>query len=326
MPFLSRRVLRIFMRTIVLVLVALIPGPAPGSDDSTRRFQVWQVLDVATGQPVEFDEWVKALARQDVIYLGEEHHNRFHVDAAVKILQALLTLDRHPGLALEMFSWDGQAALDRYVQEDSLPRDRFLAESHWNENWGGSFDDYEPLMALARHRGISVVALNAPRPLVRKVATRGLEAALRDQEMERWPIKDETFVRDTAYRDRIVGQLTRCHGGLSDEGYDRMYEASLFRDEAMASTIASYLKKESAAKDDRGLPLVSYTGGGHIQYQLPIPNRVRRRMPDVKQASVYMVALDGDRSAEVEELVKERIADFVWLTPVGALGPAKRCR
>jgi hypothetical protein len=72
---------------------------------------------------------------------------------------------------------------------------------------------------------------------------------------------------------------------------------------------------------------VSYTGGGHIQYQLPIPKRVlRKRGSDIQQKTVYMASFQPDHPEEVEELLRDAIADYVWLTPVSANGPAKRCR
>jgi uncharacterized iron-regulated protein len=103
-----------------------------------------------------------------------------------------------------------------------------------------------------------------------------------------------------------------------------MYEASLFRDEGMAKTLARYLARQD--KPFTTGPVVSYTGGGHIQYDLPVPKRVQRRNQDVKQVSIYLAAFSADQREEIMELLRSGIADYIWLTPVGAHGPAKRCK
>ncbi len=318
---------------LVVALVCPIALSAGPSTDAVAApvFQEWQIWEVKTGLVLSFEELLRALGPLDVIYLGEEHHNQWHVEAARQILRALLLQGLHPILALEMFGWDGQAALDRYLADKEWTRDSFLKESHWEQSWGGSFGDYEPLVALARAQGLPVLALNPPKQLVRLVAKQGLAQALADPEMERWGMKDETLVDEPAYRGMIVKPLRQCHGGLSDEAYQRMYEASMFRDEGMAKVIAGALRREhtgvvSEANSKPG-PIVSYTGGGHIQYQLPVPNRVlRRRSGSVKQATIYLTSFEPGRAEELRGLMRESVADYLWLTPIGAQGAPKRCR
>lgn len=317
---------------VALVCPIALSADGPSSGGATApAFQAWQVWEVKTGRPLSFDALSAALSPFDVIYFGEEHHNRWHVEAAIRVLRALLTQGRQPTLVLEMFGWDGQAALDRYLADKEWGRDSFLKESHWAQSWGGAFDDYEPLVALARAQGLPVLALNPPRPLVRLVAQQGLAQALADPEMARWGMKDETLVDEPAYRDMIVTPLRQCHGGLSDAAYQRMYEASMFRDEGMAKVIAEALRRAqpdatSATQPARG-PIVSYTGSGHVQYQLPVPNRVlRRRMGSVKQATIYLTSFEPSRAEELRSLMREGVADYLWLTPIGAQGAPKRCR
>ena len=317
----------------VLLTGLLLVGPSdPLSADvqasavensSTQTFQEWQVLEVKTARTVSFQVWMTELASSDVIYLGEEHRNRSHVEAALKILDALLARDRRPVLAIEMFGWDGQAGLDRYLSDQETTRDRFLQESRWEQNWGGAYDDYEPLINFARERHLSVLALNPPRSLVRRVATQGLARALADPDMNRWGMRNELLFDEPTYRDVILKQLRLCHTGLSGEDYRRMYEASIFRDEGMAKTISAHLGNARAGVG----PVVSYTGSGHIQYRLPVPNRVqRRRTGVVKQTTVYLTSVEPGRAEEIRELLRDAVADYVWLTPLSAHGAPRQCR
>jgi uncharacterized iron-regulated protein len=289
-------------------------------------FKEWQVIDTATGQPVSLDQWTALLLQQDIIYLGEEHHNRFHIDAAMTVLRRLKAEGRTPVLAMEMFGWDGQAALDQYLSGSEMNRQEFLEAVRWQQNWGGPFEDYEPLVRLAKEQLWAVDAMNPPKALVRIVAKNGLAQAESDPMMAQWGMKDEAIVDDPIYRTRILQQLQACHGGGADSFYQTMLEASMVRDEGMAKTLAHRLNQIRSGSDTMAGPLVSYTGGGHIQYNLPVPKRVARRLTDqVRQVSVYMRSFEVGRIEELQDMIREKIADYLWLTPVSTQGPPPRC-
>jgi uncharacterized iron-regulated protein len=299
---------------------------AASQDGRHVPFKEWQVIDTATGQPVSLDQWTALLLQQDIIYLGEEHHNRFHIDAAMTVLRRLKAEGRTPVLAMEMFGWDGQSALDQYLSGSEMNRQEFLEAVRWQQNWGGPFEDYEPLVRLAKEQLWAVDAMNPPKALVRIVAKNGLAQAESDPMMAQWGMKDEAIVDDPIYRTRILQQLQACHGGGADSFYQTMLEASMVRDEGMAKTLAHRLNQIRSGSDTMAGPLVSYTGGGHIQYNLPVPKRVARRLTDqVRQVSVYMRSFEVGRIEELQDMIREKIADYLWLTPVSTQGPPPRC-
>ena len=311
--------------------VACMSGGGAGSSAASQDgrhapFKEWQVIDTATGRPVSLDQWTALLLQQDIIYLGEEHHNRFHIDAAMTVLRRLKEEGRTPALAMEMFGWDGQAALDQYLFGSEMNRQEFLKAVRWQQNWGGSYEDYEPLVRLAKEQHWAVDAMNPPKPLVRIVAKNGLAQAESDPMMAQWGMKDETLVDDPIYRTRILQQLQACHGGGADSLYQTMFEASMVRDEGMAKTLVHRLNQIRSGSNTMAGPLVSYTGGGHIQYNLPVPKRVARRLTDqVRQISVYMTSFEVGRIEELQDMIREKIADYLWLTPVSTQGPPRRC-
>ncbi len=315
---------------LALVTIAACANrePVPSQSISQEaRFHEWQIIDTASGREVRTDDWMRELAQQEVVYLGEEHHNRFHIEAALRVLRGLIERGRKPMLAMEMFGWDGQPALDRYVSGQELNTAHFLEQAHWPQNWGGPFEDYEPLVQFAKDRQLSLVAMNPPKALVKVIMKKGVVAAQSDQEMAQWGMQDESIVDDPLYRERIMRQLQQCHGGGGDSVYQLMYEASMVRDEGMAKTIVARLAAFRTAGNPEAGPLVSYTGGGHIQYQLPVPKRVVRRAgSQVRQRSIYMTSYEKDRTSDLEEMIRDKIADYIWLTPIGAQGPPRRCR
>ena len=333
---LARRTIFVTFKVLLVVgalwfTVACMSGGGAGSSAASQDgrhapFKEWQVIDTATGRPVSLDQWTALLLQQDIIYLGEEHHNRFHIDAAMTVLRRLKAEGRTPALAMEMFGWDGQAALDQYLFGSEMNRQESLEAVRWQQNWGGSYEDYEPLVRLAKEQHWAVDAMNPPKPLVRIVAKNGLAQAESDPMMAQWGMKDETIIDDPIYRTRILQQLQACHGGGADSLYQTMFEASMVRDEGMAKTLVHRLNQIRSGSNTMAGPLVSYTGGGHIQYNLPVPKRVARRLTDqVRQVSVYMTSFEVGRIEELQDMIREKIADYLWLTPVSAQGPPRRC-
>ena len=324
--------------TIASLIVAALLGsaacagrepsaPAETSATPTADFQAGQIIDTANGRSISLEELVTRVLQHEVVYLGEEHHNRFHIEAALSLLNRLSRAGRRPVLAMEMFGWESQPVLDRYVQGDDVARQDFLSQAGWTQNWGGPFETYEPLVAFAKTERLRLVALNPPKPLVRLVAKKGLEEARHDADWARWDMQHETIVDDPAYRKKIFEQLRACHGGGSDEMYQSMYEASMVRDEGMAKTVVSLVVFLRGLADAAAGPVVSYTGGGHIQYNLPVPQRVARRLSGtVRQTTIYMSSYAQGRRDDLSEMLSGKIADYLWLTPVTAEGMPRRCR
>ncbi len=325
---------RTAVRLAAVLAVLLVSFACQGNDrKSMLTHQVWeewaagQVLDTRTGHSVPMNRWLEGLASYDTIYLGEEHHNRFHIDAALMVLKTLVGQARRPVLAMEMFGWDGQPALDQYLGSQEGVRAGFLEQSLWKQNWGGAFEDYEPLVQFAKEHQLSVLAMNPPKTLIKQVVKWGILHTKEQAEWRQWGMEGETIVDDPAYRARILSQLQDCHGGGSPADYQTMYEASLVRDEGMAKTLVAALNRVQAEANPVLGPVLSYTGGGHVQYGVPVPNRVARRLPGrLRQVTVYLATFEQERSAELWQAMNEGIADYVWLTPQGSQGPPRRCR
>ena len=295
--------------------------------EAASSFRSGQIIDTTNEESISIEELMRRLLRQEVVYLGEEHHNRFHIETALSLLNSLSRAGRRPVVAMEMFGWESQPLLDRYVQGDDLTRRDFLNQVGWAQNWGGPFETYEPLVIFTKTEHLRLVALNPPKTLVRLVAKKGLAQARLEEDWTRSSMQEETIVDDPSYRQKILEQLRACHDGGSDDMYQKMYEASMVRDEGMAKTIVSLVKVLRGSADPVVGPVISYTGGGHVQYNLPVPQRVARRLSGtIRQTSIYMTSYSEKRREELREMLTSRIADYIWLTPLSEGGMPRRCR
>lgn len=323
-----RRALPILLLVIGQLFFSACVGSSPISL-TEKRITPWKpdlVIDVKTRRAIELPIFLKDLSRYDIVYLGEEHYNQHHIDAALTVLRTVLAEGGRPVLSMEMFGWDGQEALDGHLSLSGQDRQTFLDQSRWKQNWGGDFDNYAPLVSFSRDHQLILRAMNPPKPLIRQVVKVGLDEARTGPDWAEWGMDREDIVEDQAYRAKILDQLKHCHGGGSDDDYVRMYEASMVRDEGMAKTVTDAFM--TARRTPYGRPYVlSYTGGGHIQFNLPIPKRVARRMGgQVAQTTIYLVSFDPTRRDAIEELVLDGIADYLWLTPVSGQGAPQRCK
>ena len=312
---------------MAFMCVMLVATSACATVLSPGNYRVGQIIEPQEKTTLSDREFRAILQSADIIYIGEAHYTPSHVEAALQVLQSVVNGGRKPVLGMEMFSWDGQAGLDRYLTGAVTSTEDFLTESHWKNNWGGKYADYSPLVDFAKTHDLTLLGLNPPRPLVRNVAKQGLAAIESSPEGSPaltggWTIPVPFPDDDPEYRRVIYDQIEQCHAGLSQEVYEKIYEASVFRDEGMASVISTTVKSEMPARTT----FVSYTGAGHIQYGLPIPKRVQRQLgAPVKDVTVYLHALDPEHPEDVDHLIDERIADYVWLTALGPQGRQPRC-
>jgi len=307
---------------MVLVGWWMVSIPACSTVSSSLPYQEGQIIASPQNTVVSFQDLRSALLEAEVVYIGETHYTPSHIEAALHVLRTLIEAGRTPILGMEMFGWDGQAGLNRYIKGEITSVDAFLAESQWKNNWGGHYQDYSPLVDFAKHHNIKLLGLNPPRSMVRNVAQKGLAVIKENPDVQVWNMPDPFPEDDPEYRRVIYEQIESCHGGMSQEVYQKIYEASVFRDEGMASVITTTLKSQASGQ----ATVVSYTGAGHIQYGLPIPKRVQRQMEEpIQQVTVYLHALDPEHPEDVDHLLKEQIADFIWLTELGPHGRQPRC-
>jgi uncharacterized iron-regulated protein len=250
----------------------------PGVSD---QFKIGQIIDVSAGKVISFEEFINRIATKELIFVGEVHDNPEHHLIQVQILQALIAK---------------QPALDRYIQWET-DEGVFLEEVGWKKGWGFDYSFYRPLMLLARQNGSRVLAINAPKDIVRKVARKGLEGldqSERDQIAREIGLDNEGH---RAYLREVYGQ----HGHGSLKQFEYFYEAQCVWEDTMAQNIADFLIKEEGK-------MIVFTGNGHIVNKYGIPDRAVKRHP-VSMVTVMPYAIHGT------ETLEKGMADYVWLTP-----------
>ena len=265
-------------------MMATIPGVS-------GHFKIGQIVDLKTGTALAFDGLIDQISSKDLIFIGEVHDNPEHHLIQLQILQALVACCGPVSIAMEFFERPQQPTLDRYYRGE-LNETEFLREV----DWGSDYHFYRPLIRMAKQNDGAVLAINAPREVVRKVARQGLKSL---EESERIKIAKEIDLSNEAHRNYVREAYARhTHGDLKK--FEHFYEAQCVWEDTMAESLAEYLR-------ENGSKLIAFTGNGHIINKFGVPDRTIERVP-VSMVTIMPLPMNKEITIENET------ADFVWLT------------
>lgn len=258
------------------------------------------------------------LARSGVVLVGEVHDDPRHHLVQAEVLSRMAELDPDTVLGLEMLDVTHQEELNRYM-EGTMTEEEF--SRLWEKEWKFDFKLYRPVFRAAKEKGLKAAALNAPRKLVRKAASQGLEALAPG---ERALLAEEIGeVQDPRYYAMIKKAFEEAgHGGGSPEELKRYVFAMQIWNETMAANV---LKQRLL-----GRKVAVIAGSGHLLYSGGIAEGVRRRSRDEIQNVIVPLPLDGENKTaqDWEQKLKDprsetgTWADLFWLLPAEA--PASR--
>ncbi len=275
------------------VVLAVCAAACAGAAEQGRG-SLW--IDLAEGEPVAFGQMLDDLAGSRVIYLGERHTVGRQHQAQTQILAQLAARKVPLVLGLEQIEAVQQPIVDRFNRGE-LDFAQLAAALQWSQRWRG-YEQYRPLLDVARQHGVPVLALNARSEVVRQIARCGGLAKL-SAEMRR-ELPGQIELDDPPYR-RLLEMQLAVHMAATPERMRPMIEAQIARDEQMADRLVAFLQSERG----RGRTAVVVCGSGHVAYGLATVARVRRRMPGV-QDRIVLFSESGDVQLSAEERAVSR--------------------
>lgn len=170
-----RRLRALPLASLAFLLLLALPARAPAQDPApgaaapdSASYRIY----TGTGEPATLSDLLAAMEHADVVFVGEEHDDDAAHAFEGALLQAALRRygsERPVALSLEMFSRDVQYIVDEYLA-GLITEEHLLASASPWRNYGTA---YRPLVEFARQEGIPVLAANAPRRYVNRVARLG---------------------------------------------------------------------------------------------------------------------------------------------------------
>ncbi|MEM1366936.1 MAG: ChaN family lipoprotein [Cyanobacteria bacterium P01_H01_bin.15] len=250
--------------------------------------------------PLSNEQILSKLSRADIIYLGEVHDSEADHQAQLEIVLGLYRQNQDLAIGFEMFQRPFQPFLDRYLAGE-IDEATLIKSTEYEERWGFGWEFYAPMIRFARAHKLSLLALNTPREITRKVSKNGIDS-LSGSDFRYIPPREDIDLGESAYRDRVKG-IFEGHMGMGNaDGFERFWAAQVLWDETMADAIAEFHQTNPDTQ------IIVLTGRFHVQYGEGIPSRVARRLgTDVKQE----IVLFGE---EPDESWSESLppGDYFW--------------
>jgi len=285
------------------------------------------ITDAATGDVLTPAELPKRLERVRILLVGEEHTDADSHRVERRVLEELVRAGRRVTVALEMYPYTDQKALDDWTA-GSLSEDAFVEASRWYRNWGYNWGYYRDVFVFARDAKLRMRAVNAPREVVSAVRKKGYQG-LTEEEAAHIPPRVESHDAEHMRMFKASFEDERFHAGMDDAAWQAMLDAQCAWDATMGFQAAKALP--GAGDDDPKSIVVVLVGAGHVSYGLGIERQLRAQGFTSGVASIIPVPV-ADSKGEPNATVQASYANFVWGTPPAAdpvypdLGIATRAR
>lgn len=321
------------------------PSASSDSMHSATQSPGGYKIYTSDGAPAGLADVVLAAEEADVVFIGEVHDDAIAHALQDSIWQRLVERSegRDVALSLEMFERDVQPVLDEYLSGA-------ITEKHFVEDvraWQSYRTAYRPLVETAKQNNVPVLAANAPRRYVNRVARTGRDglsglSAWAKQWVAPLPFpgpseayreKWDRLMRSAmppghgATRDESVdgdaadpgdppvasSQEPVSHGGLhhasGDEAASPMLLAQSLWDATMAYTIADHLTRYP------GHRVLHVTGAFHVSQGTGTPEALQHYRPGTR-ALIVLIRPVADPHA-FDEDAHTGLGDFVILTEEG---------
>ncbi len=249
---------------------------------------------VVTPAPPVQPPWSDRALSSDVVYLGEKHDNPEHHRLQAAVIENLVGRGARPALVLEMVDEDEQPALDALAHATTALE--YRNGLSWDTRGWPDFAMYAPIFRVAIAHRLRVIAGNAPKATVKKIAFGKAEPA----ELARYGLD---LPLAAAAQQSLEQELAASHCNmLPPESLSAMALAQRARDFALAA------HARAAPKPALGPRAVVIAGAGHVRRDRGAPFYANAADPRLVQYSVAFVegsAADSHDSAQY---------DYVWLT------------
>jgi uncharacterized iron-regulated protein len=265
--------LALFSIFIACPVCSQTPAPNPHAAQSCLAPAAWYSLNSDAPRLDKPAELLGAMAKRDVVLLGEHHDDQAHHEWQLQTLAMLHLLRPQLIIGFESFPRRVQPALDKWVAGE-LTVKQFLEQSDWKNVWNMPAELYLPLFQFARINRIPMIALNVDRRLTQAVRERGWEAvAVSEKEGVSRPAPASPAYVDMLFE--VYRQHPESKGsestGKNDPAFRRFVESQVTWDRAMAQALAQRSKAANLA--ERPL-LVGIMGAAHVR-SFAVPNQLR---------------------------------------------------
>jgi uncharacterized iron-regulated protein len=278
-----------------------------------------RIRDVGAGEWIDEPALFAALARVDLVLVGERHDHPDHHALQARVVRELVARGRRPAVAFEMLDPDDAAgvAAARGAPGGAAARAAALrAGVGWDESGWPDWALYAPVFEAALAADLAIVPANLTRGELHALGHGGAAAL----PPERRAALGLDAPADPEERHALAEQIREAHcGHAPDAALERMVDVQ----RAWNAQLARALADAAAGPGAGGAVLIA--GNEHVRRDHGAPRWLARLAPGARVASVGLLEVDPDaRGAAPPD---DAPFDYVWLTPrVDLADPCEKYR
>lgn len=275
---------------VLLLSLVTIINPVIAKDKPAYK------IFTGEGKEVDFDQMMKGISKNKVIFFGELHNNPIAHWLQLEVTMSLFEEKKQNlVLAAEMFESDDQLIIDEYLQgkisEKTLKDEAKL--------WPNYDTDYKPLMDFAKTNGLAFICANIPRRYANLVYNKGIAALDSLTAEAKKYIAPLPMLYDgelTCYKEIVAN--AGGHGG------ENLPKSQAIKDATMGYFISKYVNKLTQ--------IIHFNGSYHS-------DREEGAAWYLKQynATVTIGSITTKEQADIKDLAEENknTADYVIVVP-----------
>jgi uncharacterized iron-regulated protein len=265
-----------------------------------------RIWDVTHHAFVSEDALLRAAGEATFVALGEQHDNVDHHSIQARMIDALISSGRTPGVVVEMLDFDEQHIVTDMAASRPDDPDALSTAVDWDHSGWPAWRMYRPIFVAAAKKHLPLFAGGVDREAAMKLVAEGPAAAppelVRDYGLDAPP--------PPAALESLRAEMRDAHCGLLP---DSMLDGMVFVQRVRDATLADGLVRAGSA---RGAVLIA--GNGHARGDRGAPALVRKRTAAAVLAVGLIEVRDGwtkpaDYAAAFGAV--ELPFDFVVLTP-----------
>ncbi|HCM14866.1 MAG: ChaN family lipoprotein [Candidatus Cloacimonadales bacterium] len=268
----------------LLVIIALLIAISAG------YAQIYFV-DTEDSAKLTVHELAQQLQEFDVIFFGEWHGIESIHEAQAVVTEALAEDSANLILSFEMWERDSQPVLDSFLQGD-IPEEQFVAQSRiWT-----NYENYRPLLMIAKDYKMTVIAANVPRVYAGRVVQEGWDFIDSLPSGERGYIAQRLSAPEDDYKREFMLLMNGMGGHqYSAETMHKYYLAQCIKDDTMAESIALAKQANPEAR------IIHFNGDFHSRSFLGTVSRLRTLMPEIKIAVISPEAVTNFKNPQLPD-------------------------
>lgn len=284
------------MKSLLILLLIALPSIVLGQNISPSHYKIYST---AEQKLVTIVDIIQQTSKIDVLFFGEEHNDSTAHFVEYTLFKGLTEkYPDHTALSMEMFQTDCQLVLNEYL--NNLIREKNLLTDA--RAWP-NYNDYRPMVELAKLHHLPVVAANAPSRYTNMVTRNGLSSLQQLSTQAKGylaPLPIDTATG--AYYDKFV----KIMGGHEAMARMQIYQSQNLWDATMAWSIAQFLKTHS------GVKVLQLNGGFHSEEKLGAVAQLKKYAPKAKVLTI--ASYSGENFDNPDWTKFKTLADYIILT------------